>query len=181
MVEVVKKNSIFLNKGNIIGLNEASAAGYIGEQAAFMFTQGSPTQEHRGFDNTGKIEMRAPLSVIFHHNDGGANSSNGLDIMINSGTAKLYGQKSAGYTSKGGATTSRAILKLDKPITLLGDQNIGAVIEKQMFFDKFVVKFDIGTENPRQKRTKCFWCRRIRKLWKYNFNYVRCSSWNNSS
>jgi len=146
-----QKNSIFLNKGNIIGLNEASANGYIGEQAAFMFTQGSPTQEHRGFDNIGKIEMRAPLSVIFHHNDGGANSSNGLDIMINSGTAKLYGQKSAGYTSKGGAATSRAILKLDKPITLLGDQNIGAVIEKQMFFDKFVVKFDIGTEDPRQK------------------------------
>ena len=146
-----QKNSIFLNKGNIIGLNEASANGYIGEQAAFMFTQGSPTQEHRGFDNTGKIEMRAPLSVIFHHNDGGANSNDGLDIMINSGTAKLYGQKSAGYTSKGPTATSRAILKLDKPITLLGDQNIGAVVEKQMFFDKFVVKFDIGTEDPRQK------------------------------
>ena len=147
----LQKHSIFRNIGSITGLNEASANGYIGEHVAFMFTQGSPTQEHRGFDNLGKIEMRAPSSVIFHHNDGGANSGTALDIMINSSTAKLYGQKSAGYTSKGGTATSRAILKLDKPITLLGDQNIGAVIDKQMFFDHFVIKFDIGTEDPRQK------------------------------
>ena len=147
----LQKHSIFRNMGSITGLNEASANGYIGEQVAFMFTQGSPTQEHRGFDNLGKIEMRAPLSVVFHHNDGGANSGTALDIMINSGTAKLYGQKSAGYTSKQATATSRAILKLDNPITLLGDQNIGAVINKQMFFDKFVIKFDIGTEDPRQK------------------------------
>lgn len=90
------KNSIFRNVGSITGLNEASAAGYIGEHVAFMFTQGDASREHRGFDNIGKIEMRAPLSVIFHHNDGGASDTSGhdgLDIMVNSGTAKLYGQK----------------------------------------------------------------------------------------
>ncbi|UTI53686.1 autotransporter-associated N-terminal domain-containing protein [Fusobacterium polymorphum] len=150
------KNSIFRNVGSITGLNEASAAGYIGEHVAFMFTQGDASREHRGFDNIGKIEMRAPLSVIFHHNDGGASDTSGhdgLDIMVNSGTAKLYGQKSAGYTSKPGTYPTRAILRLDKPITLLGDQNIGAVIDKKMFFDHFVIKFDVGTEDPRQTVT----------------------------
>ena len=150
------KNSIFRNVGSITGLNEASAAGYIGEHVAFMFTQGDASREHRGFDNIGKIEMRAPSSVIFHHNDGGASDTSGndgLDIMVNSGTAKLYGQKSAGYTSKPGTYPTRAILRLDKPITLLGDQNIGAVIDKKMFFDHFVIKFDVGTEDPRQTVT----------------------------
>ena len=150
------KNSIFRNVGSITGLNEASAAGYIGEHVAFMFTQGNASREHRGFDNIGKIEMRAPSSVIFHHNDGGASDTSGndgLDIMVNSGTAKLYGQKSAGYTSKPGTYPTRAILRLDKPITLLGDQNIGAVIDKKMFFDHFVIKFDVGTEDPRQTVT----------------------------
>ena len=146
-----EKNSIFRNTGSITGLNEASANGYVGEQVAFMFTEGDASNEHRGFDNLGKIEMRAPLSVVFHHHDNTGSSNTGLDLMINSGTAKLYGQKNAGYTSKEFATPTRAILKLDKPITLLGDQNIGAVIDKQMFFDKFVIKFDIGTEDPRQK------------------------------
>ena len=146
-----EKNSIFRNTGSITGLNEASANGYVGEQVAFMFTEGTASKEHRGFDNLGKIEMRAPLSVVFHHHNNTGASSTGLDLMINSGTAKLYGQKNAGYTSKQNATPTRAILKLDKPITLLGDQNIGAVIDKQMFFDKFVIKFDIGTEDPRQK------------------------------
>ncbi|QYR64646.1 autotransporter-associated N-terminal domain-containing protein [Fusobacterium animalis] len=148
-----EKNSIFRNTGSIIGLNEASAAGYVGEQVAFMFTEGDASKEHRGFDNLGKIEMRAPLSVIFHHHDYTGSSGTGLDIMINSNTAKLYGQKNAGYTSKQHATPTRAILKLDKPITLLGDQNIGAVIDKQMFFEHFVIKFDIGTEDPRQTVT----------------------------
>ena len=146
-----EKNSIFRNTGSITGLNEASANGYVGEQVAFMFTEGDASKEHRGFDNLGKIEMRAPLSVVFHHHNYTGSSGTGLDLMINSGTAKLYGQKNAGYTSKQHATPTRAILKLDKPITLLGDQNIGAVIDKQMFFDKFVIKFDIGTEDPRQK------------------------------
>ncbi|WP_339066001.1 autotransporter-associated N-terminal domain-containing protein [Fusobacterium animalis] len=148
-----QKNSIFRNVGSIIGLNEASAAGYVGEQVAFMFTEGTASQEHRGFDNLGKIEMRAPLSVIFHHHDYTGSSGTGLDIMINSNTAKLYGQKNAGYTGKNLSTPTRAILRLDKPITLLGDQNIGAVVDKQMFFDHFVIKFDIGTEDPRQTVT----------------------------
>ena len=153
-----EKNSIFRNTGSITGLNEASANGYVGEQAAFMFTEGNASKEHRGFDNLGKIEMRAPKSVVFHHHSSTGSTGTGLDLMINSGTVKLYGQKNAGYTGKinvtpasNAAYPTRAILKLDKPITLLGDQNIGAVIEKQMFFDKFVVKFDIGTEDPRQK------------------------------
>ena len=149
-----QKNSIFRNVGSITGLNEASAAGYIGEHVAFMFTEGIASQEHRGFDNLGKIEMRAPLSVIFHHHDyTGASGPTGLDLMINSGVAKLYGQKSAGYTGKSASTPTRAILRLDKPITLLGDQNIGAVVDKQMFFDHFVIKFDVGTEDPRQTVT----------------------------
>ncbi|WP_339007388.1 autotransporter-associated N-terminal domain-containing protein [Fusobacterium animalis] len=148
-----QKNSIFRNVGSITGLNEASAAGYTGEHVAFMFTEGIASQEHRGFDNLGKIEMRAPLSVIFHHHNYTGSSNTGLDLMINSSTAKLYGQKNAGYTSKQNATPTRAILKLDKPITLLGDQNIGAVVDKQMFFDHFVIKFDVGTEDPRQTVT----------------------------
>ena len=148
-----QKNSIFRNTGSITGLNEASAAGYVGEQVAFMFTEGIASKEHRGFDNLGEIEMRAPLSVIFHHHSNTGSSGTGLDIMINSNTAKLYGQKNAGYTGKPGSTPTRAILRLDKPITLLGDQNIGAVVDKQMFFDHFVIKFDIGTEDPRQTVT----------------------------
>jgi len=145
------KNTVFRNTGSITGLNEASAGGYIGQHVAFMFTENVVSTTHRIFDNLGKIEMRAPMSVAFHHhNDTGA-QTNAIDMMMNSGVIKLYGQKNVGYIAKSRATLDRAILKLDKPITLLGDQNIGAVIDKQMFFDKFVVKFDIGTEDPRQK------------------------------
>ena len=145
------KNTIFRNTGSITGLNEASAGGYIGQHVAFMFTANVVSTTHRIFDNLGKIEMRAPMSVAFHHHNSTGAQTNAIDMMMNSGVIKLYGQKNVGYIAKSLATLDRAILKLDKPITLLGDQNIGAVINKQMFFDKFVVKFDIGTEDPRQK------------------------------
>ena len=145
------KNTVFRNVGFITGLNEASAGGHIGEHVAFMFTENVVSTTHRIFDNLGKIEMRAPMSVAFHHHNYTGAQTNAIDMMMNSGVIKLYGQKNVGYIAKSQATLDRAILKLDKPITLLGDQNIGAVIDKQMFFDKFVVKFDIGTEDPRQK------------------------------
>ena len=145
------KNTVFRNVGFITGLNEASAGGHIGEHVAFMFTENVVSTTHRIFDNLGKIEMRAPMSVAFHHHDYTGAQTNAIDMMMNSGDIKLYGQKNVGYIAKSLATLDRAILKLDKPITLLGDQNIGAVIDKKMFFDKFVVKFDIGTEDPRQK------------------------------
>ena len=145
------KNTVFRNVGFITGLNEASAGGHIGEHVAFMFTENVVSTTHRIFDNLGKIEMRAPMSVVFHHHNYTGAQTNAIDMMMNSGVIKLYGQKNVGYIAKSQATLDRAILKLDKPITLLGDQNIGAVIDKQMFFDKFVVKFDIGTEDPRQK------------------------------
>ena len=145
------KNTIFRNTGSITGLNEASAGGYIGQHVAFMFTANVVSTTHRIFDNLGKIEMRAPMSVAFHHHNSTGAQTNAIDMMMNSGVIKLYGQKNVGYIAKSLATLDRAILKLGKPITLLGDQNIGAVINKQMFFDKFVVKFDIGTEDPRQK------------------------------
>ena len=145
------KNTVFRNVGSITGLNEASAGGHIGEHVAFMFTENVVSTTHRIFDNLGKIEMRAPMSVAFHHHNYTGAQTNAIDMMMNSGVIKLYGQKNVGYIAKSLATLDRAILKLDKPITLLGDQNIGAVIDKQMFFDKFVIKFDIGTEDPRQK------------------------------
>ena len=146
------KNTVFRNVGSITGLNEASAGGHIGEHVAFMFTENVVSTTHRIFDNLGKIEMRAPMSVAFHHHNYTGAQTNAIDMMMNSGDIKLYGQKNVGYIAKPNATPTRAILKLDKPITLLGDQNIGAVIDKQMFFDKFVIKFDIGTEDPRQKK-----------------------------
>ena len=145
------KNTVFRNTGSITGLNEASAGGHIGEHVAFMFTENVVSTTHRIFDNLGKIEMRAPMSVAFHHHNYTGAQTNAIDMMMNSGDIKLYGQKNVGYIAKSLATLDRAILKLDKPITLLGDQNIGAVIDKKMFFDKFVIKFDIGTEDPRQK------------------------------
>ena len=145
------KNTIFRNTGSITGLNEASAGGYIGQHVAFMFTEHVVSTTHRIFDNVGKIEMRAPMSVVFHHHNATGTTGSAIDMMMNSGTVKLYGQQNVGFVAKSGATLDRAILKLDKPITLLGDRNIGAVVEKTMFFDRFVVKFDIGTEDPRQK------------------------------
>jgi len=145
------KNTIFRNTGSITGLNEASAGGYIGQHVAFMFTEHVVSTTHRIFDNVGKIEMRAPMSVVFHHHNATGTTGNAIDMMMNSGTVKLYGQQNVGFVAKSGATLDRAILKLDKPITLLGDRNIGAVVEKTMFFDRFVIKFDIGTEDPRQK------------------------------
>ena len=53
-------NSIFMNRGNIIGLNETSSTNnLVGKQVAFIFTEGAVQSKQEGFDNTGTIEMRA--------------------------------------------------------------------------------------------------------------------------
>ncbi|MDR2879635.1 MAG: autotransporter domain-containing protein [Fusobacteriales bacterium] len=109
-------NSIFMNRGEIIGLNEASSTNnLIGKQVAFMFTEGGSYRKQEGFDNTGLIEMRAPESVLFlmtnnaysyDYNESNDNNGNhqiydslGKHILMNNGDMKLYGNNNIGvYT-----------------------------------------------------------------------------------
>ena len=57
---------IFMNRGNITGLNEASSTNnQIGKQVAFMFTTAESQGQQDGIDNTGKVEMRAPESIAY--------------------------------------------------------------------------------------------------------------------
>ncbi|WP_435307765.1 autotransporter domain-containing protein [Sebaldella termitidis] len=109
-------NSIFMNRGEIIGLNEASSTNnLIGKHVAFMFTEGSSQRKQEGFDNTGLIEMRAPESVLFlmtnnassysysESNDSYGNNNisdnPGKHILMNNGDMKLYGNNNIGvYT-----------------------------------------------------------------------------------
>ena len=109
-------NSIFMNRGEIIGLNEASSTNnLIGKHVAFMFTEGGSQRKQEGFDNTGLIEMRAPESVLFlmtnnaysyNYNESNDNNGNhytdenpGKHILMNNGDMKLYGNNNIGvYT-----------------------------------------------------------------------------------
>ena len=109
-------NSIFMNRGEIIGLNEASSTNnLIGKHVAFMFTEGASTRKQEGFDNTGLIEMRAPESILFlmtnnaysySHSESNDNNGNhytnenpGKHILMNNGDMKLYGNNNIGiYT-----------------------------------------------------------------------------------
>ena len=110
-------NSFFVNRGLITGLNEASSTNnLIGKQVAFMFTEGTVERKQEGFDNTGKIEMRAPESVIFLMTDNASSGyyyetndsegnyyshgAEGKHVMMNNGEMKLYGNSSIGlYTN----------------------------------------------------------------------------------
>ena len=107
-------NSYFTNRGTITGLNEASTVNnLLGKQVAFMFTEGDVYNKQEGFDNTGKIEMRAPESVIFlmtnnassgyfsedMNSEGEHNKyvGAGKHVMMNNGDMKLYGNSSVGF------------------------------------------------------------------------------------
>ena len=110
-------DSIFMNRGNIIGLNEASSTNnQLGKQVAFMFTEGLSSRKQEGFDNTGTIEMRAPQSVVYlmtnnassysyseSSNSSGNNSVSdnpGKHFLYNDGEMKLYGNNNIGvYTN----------------------------------------------------------------------------------
>jgi hypothetical protein len=109
-------NSFFTNRGEIIGLNEASSTNnLIGKQVAFMFTEGGSVKKQEGFDNTGLIEMRAPESVLFlmtnnaysnNYNESSDSQGNnyidenpGKHVLMNNGDMKLYGNNNIGiYT-----------------------------------------------------------------------------------
>ena len=116
-------NSIFMNRGRITGLNEASTTNNtIGKHVAFMFTEGQSNRKQEGFDNTGKIEFRAPESVIFLFTSGASSyqyyensDSNGNEyidpnpgkhILMNNGEMKLYGNSSIGIYSHNGPIES---------------------------------------------------------------------------
>ena len=110
-------NSIFMNRGNIIGLNEASTTNnLVGKQVAFMFTEGESQSKQEGFDNTGTIEMRAPQSVVYLMTDNASSNSSydetssdgysyssestGKHFLYNDGDMKLYGNNNIGvYTN----------------------------------------------------------------------------------
>ena len=110
-------DSIFMNKGKITGLNEASSTNnLIGKQVAFMFTEGTAQRKQEGFDNTGTIEMRAPQSVIYlmtsnassydysensdSYGNNNINDNPGKHFLMNSGDIKLYGNNNIGvYTN----------------------------------------------------------------------------------
>lgn len=112
-------NSIFMNRGEIIGLNEASSTNNLtGKQVAFMFTEGGSTSKQEGFDNTGLIEMRAPESVLFlmannafsynyydsHDSYGNhyMDENPGKHILMNNGDMKLYGNNNVGVYTRSG-------------------------------------------------------------------------------
>jgi hypothetical protein len=143
-------NSIFMNRGSITGLNHPAAInGKASQHVIFEFTQGSSNTQHIGFDNTGDIETRAAQSVGYNFytvSSGG----NGRHIVMNSGNFKMYGQENVGVYTKDGGTLTNSKVVLNEPITLLGDSSIGIDIRKQMMFNQFKLKFDIGTEDPRQ-------------------------------
>ena len=112
-------NSIFVNRGNITGLNEAgSINNLVGKQVAFVFSQDWTTWKQEGFDNTGKVEMRAPESVGYLISNSASSyvykkvtrswmeeqltQGTGKHILMNSGDMKLYGNNNIGvYTSTG--------------------------------------------------------------------------------
>lgn len=164
-------NSIFTNKGKIIGLNEASTNNDIlGRHVAFMFTEGVVSRKHEGFDNTGTVEMRAAQSLgyLIAYNASSyqyskieqSNGNNSLDYstgrhyIMNNGDMKFYGNNNIGvYTNsapkmtirdetyvysdgswyKGQSITGgleRSEIKLNNPLTILGDQSIGVDIVK---------------------------------------------------
>ncbi|WP_253349424.1 autotransporter domain-containing protein [Sebaldella sp. S0638] len=107
-------NSYFTNRGTIVGLNEASTVNnLLGKQVAFMFTEGDAYNKQEGFDNTGKVEMRAPESVIFLMTNNASSGyfmeelgsdgehseykGDGKHVMMNNGDMKLYGNSSVGF------------------------------------------------------------------------------------
>ncbi|MBP9477166.1 MAG: autotransporter domain-containing protein [Sebaldella sp.] len=109
-------NSIFTNRGNITGLNEASSTNnLIGKQVAFMFTEGGSTAKQEGFDNTGKIEMRAPQSVIY------LMTNNAFSYNVSKSTYAYYGSSSVYET----AATGKHFLMNSGDIKLYGNNNIG--------------------------------------------------------
>ena len=185
-------NSIFTNRGTIIGLNESSSTNnLLGKQVAFMFTEGQSSVKQEGFDNTGRIEMRAPQSVIYlmtnnassggydKYTDANGNvtetTGEGKHFLMNSGDIKLYGNNNIGvytnnaqqeyhynyqYTYTNPAWNSksegvngglnRSEIRLNNPLTVLGDESIGIDIERTLNFANSKIKVDVGTEDPRQ-------------------------------
>ena len=145
-------DSIFMNRGKIIGLNEASTNNnLVGNQVAFMFTEGVSSQKQEGFDNTGLIEMRAPGSVVYLMISSASSSGNGKHFLMNNGDIKLYGRQNVGvYTRAGTTNLTRTEIKLYNPITVLGDESIGVDIERVLNFANSKVKVDVGTEDPKQ-------------------------------
>jgi hypothetical protein len=116
-------NSFFTNRGTITGLNEASTVNnLLGKQVAFMFTEGDTYNKQEGFDNTGKIEMRAPESVIFLMTNNASSgyfteqmdsegnyenySSIGKHVLMNNGDMKLYGNSSIGFYTNNAVQSS---------------------------------------------------------------------------
>ena len=114
-------DSIFMNRGNITGLNEASSTNNeIGKQTAFIFTEGAATKKQIGYDNTGTIEMRAPESVAYFLVNGAAsysynvfedssgdntiNGGTGKHFLYNNGDIKLYGNNNIGVYTKSAST-----------------------------------------------------------------------------
>ena len=148
-------DSIFMNRGKIIGLNEASTNNnLVGNQVAFMFTEGTSSQKQEGFDNTGLIEMRAPGNVIYLLTSSASSSGNGKHFLMNNGDIKLYGRQNVGvYTRSGTTNLTRTEIKLYNPITVLGDESIGVDIERVLNFANSKVKVDVGTEDPKQTVT----------------------------
>ena len=112
-----KADSIFMNRGKIIGLNEASSTNnQLGRQVAFMFTEGEARRKQEGFDNTGTIEMRAPQSVgylmadtassyLYNKSTDSSGRNNitdnpGKHFLYNDGDMKFYGNNNIGvYTN----------------------------------------------------------------------------------
>ncbi len=117
--------SVFTNRGNITGLNEASSTNnQLGKQAVVVFTRESIFSKQTGFDNTGIIEMRAPQSIVYLLTDRA--SSNGINVtcidscdtyrsesinngklmFYNDGNMKLYGNNNIGvYTNNAALVT----------------------------------------------------------------------------
>ena len=96
---------IFMNRGDITGLNEASSTNnLIGEQAAFMFISAERQGLQDGIDNTGKVEMRAPESIGYLLADAFQDDSylyvdmqdSRKRFIYNEGEIKLYGNNNIG-------------------------------------------------------------------------------------
>ena len=141
-------NSFFINRGTILGLNEASTTG-VGRHVVFEFTEGNSSSKQEGFDNTGSIELRAPDSVGYNFYQV-RSSGVGKHVIANSGDFKLYGSKNVGIYTSQGAALDRSEVRLYNPLTLLGDSTIGLDLTRNMLFSRFMLKFNIGTENPKQ-------------------------------
>ena len=107
-----KANSVFINRGIITGLNESSKINnLIGKQVAFMFTEGAAITKQEGFDNTGKIEMRAPQSLAY--------------LMTNTASTYSYTKTTTPTSTTAGVVTGKHFLMNNGDIKLYGNNNIG--------------------------------------------------------